>query len=40
MFTCNDSNRFLTRVLAGLMIAVTVVVGALTHAVTNIQAFV
>ena len=40
MFTCNDSNRFLTRVLAGLMIAVTVVVGALTHAVANIQAFV
>ena len=40
MFTCKDSDRFLTRVLAGLMIAVTVVVGSLTHAVANIQAFV
>jgi hypothetical protein len=39
MFTCNDSNRFLTRVLAGLMIAVAVVVGSLTHAVVNMQAF-
>ena len=37
MFTCNDSNRFLTRVLAGLMIAVTVVIGSLTHAVANMQ---
>jgi hypothetical protein len=40
MLTCNDSNRFLTRVLAGLMIAVTVVVGSLTHAVSNMQSFV
>jgi hypothetical protein len=40
MFTCNDSNRFLTRVLAGLMIAVTVVVGSLTHAVSNMQSFI
>jgi hypothetical protein len=40
MFTCNDSNRFLTRVLAGLMIAMTVVVGSLTHAVSNMQSFV
>ena len=40
MFTCNDSNRFLTRVLAGLMIAVTVVAGSLTHAVVNMQSFV
>ena len=39
MFTCSDSNRFLTRVLAGLMIAVTVVVGSLMHAVANMQAF-
>jgi hypothetical protein len=40
MLTCNDSNRFLTRVLAGLMIAVTVVVGSLTHAVSNMQSFI
>ena len=40
MFTCNDSNRFLTRVLAGLMIAITVVVGSLTHAISNMQSFV
>jgi hypothetical protein len=39
MFTCNESNRFLTRILAGLMIAVTVVVGSLTHAVANMQSF-
>jgi hypothetical protein len=40
MFTCNDSNRFLRRILGGLMIAVTVVVGSLTHAVTNVQSFI
>lgn len=40
MFTCNDSNRFLRRMLGGLMIAVTVVAGSLTHAVTNVQAFI
>ena len=40
MFTCNDTNRFLTLVLAGLMIAVTVVIGSLTHAVANMQSFV
>jgi hypothetical protein len=40
MMTCNESNRFLSRVLAGLMIAMTVVVGALTHAVAGSQAFV
>ena len=40
MFTCNDSDRFLTRVLTGLMIAVTVVVGSLTHAVSNMQSFI
>jgi hypothetical protein len=40
MFTCNESNRFLNRLLAGLMIAVTVVVGALTHAVATSQAFI
>lgn len=40
MTTCNESNRFLSRVLAGLVVAVTVVVGALTHAVANSSAFV
>ena len=39
MFTCNAQNRFLARVLAGLMIGVTVVVGSLLHAATNAQAF-
>jgi hypothetical protein len=39
MFTCNDSNRFLRRILGGLMITVTVVIGSLTQAVTNVQSF-
>jgi hypothetical protein len=39
MFTCNDTDRFTTRILAGLVLAVTIVVGSLTHAVTNIQTF-
>jgi len=39
MFTCNDTDRFTTRVLAGLVLAVTIVMGSLTYAVTNIQAF-
>jgi hypothetical protein len=39
MFTCNASNRFGTRILAGLMIGVTVVVGTLMHAAANVQAF-
>jgi hypothetical protein len=40
MLTCNESSRYVSRVLAGLVIAVTVVVGALTHAVASSQAFV
>ena len=40
MFTCTDTNRYTTRILAGLVLAVTIVVGSLTHAVTNIQTFV
>lgn len=40
MLTCNESDRFLSRVLAGLVVAVTVVMGALTHAIANSQAFV
>ena len=39
MFTCTDSDRYTTRILAGLVLAVTIVVGSLTHAVTNIQTF-
>ncbi|HEX9206801.1 MAG TPA: hypothetical protein VF851_01100 [Steroidobacteraceae bacterium] len=39
MFTCTDTDRFTTRILAGLVLAVTIVVGSLTHAVTNIQTF-
>ena len=37
MFTCNRIDRFTTRVLAGLVLAVTIVVGSLTYAVANIQ---
>jgi hypothetical protein len=40
MFTRNDSNRFLSRVLAGLTVSVAMVVAALTHAVVNSQSFV
>jgi len=40
MLTCNETDRFTTRVLAGLVLAVTVVLGSLTHAVANMQAFV
>ena len=39
MFTCTNTDRFTTRILAGLVLAVTIVVGSLTHAVTNIQMF-
>jgi len=39
MFTCTDTDRFTTRILAGLVVAVTIVVGSLTHAITNIQTF-
>lgn len=37
MFTCSNIDRFTTRVLAGLVLAVTIVVGSLTYAVANIQ---
>lgn len=40
MLTCTESSRYVSRVFAGLVIAVTVVVGALTHAVASSQAFV
>ncbi|HEX7374973.1 MAG TPA: hypothetical protein VF277_08355 [Steroidobacteraceae bacterium] len=39
MFTFNAQNRFLARVLAGLMIGVTVIVGSLLHAATNGHAY-
>ena len=39
MFTCTDTDRYTTRILAGLVLAVTIVVGSLTHAVTSIQTF-
>jgi len=37
MFSCNDSDRYLARVLAGLAITVTIMFGALTHAVVAAQ---
>ena len=39
MFTCNTRKRLLTRVLAGLTIGVTVVMGALLHAAANSHAY-
>jgi len=39
MFTFKSTNSFLARMLAGLMIAVTVVVGSLTYAVSNTQVY-
>jgi len=39
MFTCNETDRFTSRLLAGLVLAVTIVVGSLTHAVSSIQTF-
>ena len=39
MFTCTDTDRFTTRILAGLVLAVTIVMGSLTYAVANVQAF-
>lgn len=39
MFTLKATNSFLARMLAGLMIAVTVVVGSLAYAVSNTQVY-
>jgi hypothetical protein len=39
MFTCSNNDRFATRVLAGLVVTVAIVMGSLTYAVSNIQAF-
>ena len=40
MLTRNESDRFHTRVFAGLVVAIVLVVSALTHAVAGSQAFV
>jgi hypothetical protein len=40
MFTCSNNDRFATRVFAGLVVTVAIVMGSLTYAVSNIQAFV
>jgi hypothetical protein len=40
MLTRTDSNTFVRRVLAGLAVTVALVVGSLTHAVANVQAFI
>jgi hypothetical protein len=40
MFTCKTCDKFTTRVLAGLVLAVTIVVGSLTHAVSNVQTYI
>jgi hypothetical protein len=37
MFSCNRADAFTTRILAGLVLAVTIVIGSLTYAVANIQ---
>jgi hypothetical protein len=39
MFTCNSTDRFTHRVLAGLVVTVAILFGSLTHAVVNFQAF-
>jgi len=39
MFTFNASDRFLARLLAGVMIGVTVVAASLLHAATHAQAY-
>ena len=37
--TSHNFDRFTTRILAGLVVTVVVVMGSLTYAVSNIQAF-
>jgi hypothetical protein len=40
MFTnCNETQKFTTRLLAGLVVAVTIVVGSLVHATAQLQVF-
>lgn len=40
MFSCKNYDKFASRVLAGLVLAVTIVVGSLTHAVSNIETYI
>jgi hypothetical protein len=40
MFTCKSYDKFAARVLAGLVLAVTIVFGSLTYAVSNVQAYI
>jgi hypothetical protein len=37
MFTRNNTARFATRLLSGLVVSVAIVMGSLVHAVSNIQ---
>jgi hypothetical protein len=37
MFTCKETESSLNRVLAGLVVVVAVVMGALTHVMASIQ---
>lgn len=39
MLTCNESNRFLARLLAGVMIGMTLVLGSLYQALDSVQTF-
>ena len=39
MLTCRKADSFTTRVLAGLVVTVTIVFGSLTYAVSNMQVF-
>lgn len=34
---CTETQKFTTRLLAGLVVAVTIVVGSLVHATTQLQ---
>jgi hypothetical protein len=40
MLNCSNVDRYTARVFTGLVLAMTIVVGALTHAACNVQAFV
>jgi len=37
MFTCNNVDRFTSRVLSGLVVTVAIVMGSLAYAVSHIQ---
>ena len=40
MFTCKSYDKFTARVLTGLVLAVTIVFGSLTYAVSNVQVYI